>query len=208
MGIREEMPLLARHEGDWAGTYTWVDQQGNVIDQHQSLLNCTFPADGEFDYFQVNSYTWPDGRTERNEFPAKYHDQKIWFDTERIDGHDLRLRVADVVHLAELVTGLPVGFLLDPLFDAIGGALLGAPGLTALWTKLANLPVVPYTNFNNSIVLGSLVFWVVAWLPIWFLARWAIARYRATLYERLRTTKFFKAVSASRLAQVYSWFQA
>jgi len=87
MGIREELPLLARHEGDWAGTYTWVDQDGKIIDQHKSLLNCTFPDEGDFPYFQVNTYTWPDGRTERNEFPATYHDNKLWFDTERIDGH-------------------------------------------------------------------------------------------------------------------------
>lgn len=103
---------------------------------------------------------------------------------------------------------IPAGFLLDPVFDAIGGALLGAPGLAAFWTKLANLPLVPYTNFNNSIVLGSLVCWVAAWLPIWFLARWAIVKYRATLYERLAKTRFFRAVKASGLAQVYAWFQA
>ena len=102
---------------------------------------------------------------------------------------------------------VPVGFLLDPLFDAVGNALLGAPGLVPLWTRLANLPVVPFTNFNNTIVLGSLVVWIAAWLPIFFLARWAIAKYRATLYERLVKTRFFKAVQASSLAQVYSWFQ-
>jgi len=102
---------------------------------------------------------------------------------------------------------ISVGFLLDPLFDAIGRALLGTPGLTGLWTTLANLPVVPFFRFNNSVVLGSLVFWVVAWLPIWFAARWAIVKYRTTLYQRLEKTKFFKAVQASTLARVYAWFQ-
>jgi len=103
---------------------------------------------------------------------------------------------------------VPVGFLLDPLFNSIGNALLGAPSLTPLWTRLANLPVVPFTSFNNTVVLGSLVFWIVAWLPVFFLARWAIAKYRTTLHERLKRTRFFKAVQASKLAQVYSWFQA
>src|SRR5881398_3190353 len=37
----------------------------------------------------------------------------------------------------------PIGFLLDPLFDAIGRALLlGALALRPLWTALYNLPVV------------------------------------------------------------------
>jgi uncharacterized protein (TIGR03546 family) len=101
---------------------------------------------------------------------------------------------------------VPVGFALDPLFDAIGKALLGAPALRGLWTSLYNMPIVPFTKFNNSVVLGSLVFWVVAWLPIYFLSAWAIAKYREKVYERLKKTKFFQAVSASSLVQVYNWF--
>jgi uncharacterized protein (TIGR03546 family) len=102
---------------------------------------------------------------------------------------------------------VPIGFLLDPLFDAIGNALLGAPGLAPLWTKLANTPVITFTNFNNSVVLGSLVVWVIAWLPIFFAARWAVTKYRAHIFERLQKTKFFQAVRASALYQVYLWFQ-
>lgn len=103
---------------------------------------------------------------------------------------------------------LPLGFALDPLFDAIGKALLGAPGLAPLWSRLANAPLVPFTHFNNSVVLGSLVFWVVAWLPIFFLARWGVIRYRAAIFERLSRTKLFQAVKASRLYRVWRLFQA
>ena len=116
------------------------------------------------------------------------------------------------VSLAGVLLGwslcVPIGFLLDPLFDAIGNALLGAPGLTPLWTRLANIPVMPFSNFNNSVVLGSLVSWVVLWLPIYLAARWAVAKYRATLFERLKQTKIFQAVKASALYNVYTWFQA
>jgi uncharacterized protein (TIGR03546 family) len=102
---------------------------------------------------------------------------------------------------------VPAGFALDPLFDAIGRALLGAEALRPLWERLAGMPVLPFTNFNNTIVLGSLVFWIVAWLPIFFLARWLVTKYRATLFERLRKTKIFQAVKASKLYQVYRLFQ-
>ena len=87
MGIREEMPLLARHEGEWHGTYTFVDRDGNIIDRHRSAITCAFPKSGEFPYFQINHYTWDDGREEHIEFPATYRDRNIWFDTERIKGH-------------------------------------------------------------------------------------------------------------------------
>lgn len=86
MGIKEEMPLLARHEGEWHGTYTFIDANANVIDRHRSVLNCTFPDDPATPYFQTNHYYWDDGREEHIEFPATYRDRKIFFDTERIDG--------------------------------------------------------------------------------------------------------------------------
>ena len=103
---------------------------------------------------------------------------------------------------------LPVGFLLDPLFDVIGEALLSAPGLAPLWTWCANTPIVSLTNYNNTIVLGSVVFWIVAWLPIFFAAKYGITRYRAHIYERLKKTRAFQAVQASNLYRVYRMFQA
>jgi uncharacterized protein (TIGR03546 family) len=38
---------------------------------------------------------------------------------------------------------VPIGFLLDPLFDTIGLRLLTAPGLRPLWTEWTNTPVLP-----------------------------------------------------------------
>jgi len=52
---------------------------------------------------------------------------------------------------------VPVGFVLDPLFDWIGHQLLFAESLRSLWTTLYNTPVVPLTNFNSTIVLLKLV---------------------------------------------------
>lgn len=87
MSIKDEMPLLARHAGRWKGTYTLVDTDGNVLDRHASLLTCSFPEEGEHEYFQTNHYTWDDGREELLRFPATYRDGHIYFDTERINGH-------------------------------------------------------------------------------------------------------------------------
>jgi uncharacterized protein (TIGR03546 family) len=99
---------------------------------------------------------------------------------------------------------VPIGFLLDPVFDSIGRSLLQAPSLRGLWTALYNTPLVPYTNFNNTVVLGSVVAWMVLALPIFFAARYGVARYRATIGERVRQSKFYKAVTAS---QVYNWYR-
>lgn len=103
---------------------------------------------------------------------------------------------------------VPVGFALDPVFDLIGRKLLlETPALKPLWTTLANTPVVPLTNFNNTIVLGSLVGWMVLAIPIYSLARWGVARYRATVYPRLARSRVFQALTASKLYNVYRLFR-
>lgn len=86
MGIREDMPLLARHEGVWDGIYTYYNAAGEKIDEHKSRLFCRFPEGGEFPYHQTNHYTWSDGRTESREFPAAYRDKRVWWDNELIKG--------------------------------------------------------------------------------------------------------------------------
>lgn len=100
----------------------------------------------------------------------------------------------------------PLGFLLDPLFDRLGRALLEAPALAGIWTAWYNTPLVPYTSFNNSVTLGSLVAWLALAVPIYFGARVGVAHYRATYGERVMQSKFMKGLRASKLYNVYSWF--
>ena len=103
---------------------------------------------------------------------------------------------------------VPLGFLLDPVFDRIGRKLLvETPELQPTWTTWYNSPLMPYTNFNNTIVLGSVVGWIVLFVPIFFLARFAVAKYRATLGERVRASRYYQAVTASKAYNVYRWFR-
>ena len=102
----------------------------------------------------------------------------------------------------------PLGFALDPLFDVVGVALLvDVAALQGLWTWMFNVPVLPLTNFNNTVVLGSILVWLAASIPIFFAARWAVTRYRATLYERMQRWPVFRAVKASKAYNVYRMFR-
>jgi uncharacterized protein (TIGR03546 family) len=102
---------------------------------------------------------------------------------------------------------VPVGFLLDPLFDRVGMALLTNDALAPLFTWVINTPVVSLSRLNNSIVVGSLVVWVVALLPAYFLFRFLVARYRAHIFARLEKFKLFQAIKASKLYQTYEMFR-
>ena len=95
--IRTAMPVLARHEGDWEGTYIQIDAQGVEIDRHKAELKCMFPADGPHAYHQINTYTWDDGRREEIHFPASFRDGRIWWDTDRIEGSAWEIDARTVV---------------------------------------------------------------------------------------------------------------
>ena len=82
----ERMPLLARHEGVWDGTYSYFNAANEKIDEHASRLLCRMTGEDDIPYHQTNHYTWPDGKTEIRDFPATYRDGRIWWDNELIQG--------------------------------------------------------------------------------------------------------------------------
>lgn len=103
----------------------------------------------------------------------------------------------------------PIGFLLDPVFDRIGRTLLlETPALRPMWTTLDHTPLVPFTNFGNTIVLGSVVGWIVSFVPIFLLARVAVLYYRSTLGARIQQWRLVQAVTASKAYNVWRWFDA
>lgn len=84
--IRAKMPVMARHEGSWEGSYIYVNLSGAIVDRHKAELFCTFPSEGAYPYYQINRYTWDDGRFEEIHFPGIYNNNRVWFDNERIKG--------------------------------------------------------------------------------------------------------------------------
>ena len=72
--IKQNMPLLARHEGTWAGTYRFITPQLEVLDEYAFRINVMFPDDGKggITYRQESFYSWRDGREEELIFEAQY----------------------------------------------------------------------------------------------------------------------------------------
>ena len=102
---------------------------------------------------------------------------------------------------------VPIGFMLDPIFDRVGRQLLvNTTALRGLWTTWDNVPGLALTNFNNTVVLGSLVVWLALFIPIYFGARYGVVRDRATIGERIRNSRYYKLIEASQVYNVYRWF--
>lgn len=96
-----------------------------------------------------------------------------------------------------------MAYLLDPLFDSVGTKVLQMEGLQGLFTQMYNMPIVPLTRFNNTIVMGSAVVTIIAFPFVFLLSRALILKYRVTVVARFQQTKFWKAVKATSL---YNWY--
>ncbi|MBN2569968.1 MAG: TIGR03546 family protein [Deltaproteobacteria bacterium] len=98
-----------------------------------------------------------------------------------------------------------VAFILDPLFHQLGLIILTKTEfLTGIWMALYNAPLVPYTHFNNSVVMGSLAFSLVALYPVYLGGLFVVVSYRETFMERFERWKIVKVMKASSLYKLYA----
>lgn len=96
-----------------------------------------------------------------------------------------------------------VAYLFDQPAHFLGKAVLEEESLRPLFMTMYNMPLVPLTRFNNSIVMGSMVV-SICLLPFAFFGfKIAILKYRAAIVARFTGTKFWKAFTATRF---YSWY--
>ena len=117
----------------------------------------------------------------------------------------LNVNVA-MVFIAAPLFGL-IGLLTDRLAHPIGRALLTSDALAPLWTRLYNMPVVPLSRFNNTVVLGNLVIAAVLLVPVFFLWRAFVEYYRKNLAEKVRKSKFMKLIGFGNLFNVADRFK-
>lgn len=80
-------------------------------------------------------------------------------------------------------------WLLDPLLHVIGYQVLTMPALNAFFAGLYNAPLMPFTKFNNTIVLGGFILGVVLWIPVFILFNILVRFYRDKLADKLRNSK-------------------
>jgi uncharacterized protein (TIGR03546 family) len=82
-----------------------------------------------------------------------------------------------------------------PIVDIAGWELLHIEALQPLFTSLYNMPFVPYTKFNNTLVAGGLVGGLILWLPVFALAFLLVTLYRNTLAPKIRESKLVKSIN-------------
>lgn len=96
-----------------------------------------------------------------------------------------------------------VAFLFDYPSHLLGKSVLEAESLRPLFVSLYNMPFVPMTRFNNSIVMGSMIVSIILFPFAFFGFKAMILAYRATVVARFKGTKGWKAFTATRF---YNWY--
>ena len=116
------------------------------------------------------------------------------------------------VNISMVILGFAVfsgfAYILDYLFHNLGFWLLAESfSLRSFWTSLYNLPVVPYTQFNNTVVLGSLLISLILVIPVFFLFKKGVVLYRIKIDARMQKWKIVQAIKTSKLYVIYEKFQ-
>ena len=97
-----------------------------------------------------------------------------------------------------------IAYIFDPLFHDLGFYLLtGIPALKELWTTLYHMPIMGLSNFNNTVVMGSLVCSIVLMWPIYLLVKKFVVLYREKLEARFLKLKIVQVVRGSRIYSFY-----
>ena len=96
-----------------------------------------------------------------------------------------------------------VGPWIDVWSDRMGEAVLSIKSLQTTYASWMDLPWVAWTRFNNTVVTGSLVIGLIAWIPVYlasqiFFRVWGIAMIQRLMQSR--PMKFLFGESADQTA--------
>ena len=91
-----------------------------------------------------------------------------------------------------------LGVLADPLTHRLGLALLSNDGARPFWDWLYRLPLVPWLQVHNTVVLGNLLCGLALFLPVYALGRPAAERFMPWAVDRWQRWRLKWAVPAAR----------
>ena len=92
-----------------------------------------------------------------------------------------------------------IGMVIDPVSHQIGQYLLTHQSLQSFWTTLYDTPLVPWTAFNNTVVLGSFVLGLTLLYPAYRLSEPLFARFAPQWTERVQKFRLVKLLWGTEL---------
>lgn len=90
------------------------------------------------------------------------------------------------------------GLAIDPLAHILGYQLLvNVNFLKPIWITFYNLPLIPFTRFNNTIVMGNTAIGLILAIPVYFIIKALVAYFRTT-----KGKEFLDKVAESKIMKL------
>ena len=104
------------------------------------------------------------------------------------------VRINKAGYFIMMLLGAFVSPYLNPTFHKIGEFVLTYEPLVPVYSKLLEIPFVGFTRFNNTIVCGSLVAGIIAYIPLYIFMLvfiWVWRKWIAPFFNRSKVVKMF-----------------
>lgn len=98
-----------------------------------------------------------------------------------------------------------IGAIFDPLSDRIGATLLTFDLFEPTFSWLSQLPLVPWTRFENTVVTGSMLLGLMLAFPVYRVSRNSFDRYRKSVesvVRRSRLGRWLLAIPPERNSEI------
>ena len=104
------------------------------------------------------------------------------------------VRINKPTYLLTMLVVSYFAWMLDPLFGSIGYAALTFKPMESLFAFLIDVPFVGFTKFNNTIVMGSFLFSLLLYIPMFLLGVLFVKFWRNKVAPSFIRSPFYKAV--------------
>ncbi len=112
-----------------------------------------------------------------------------------------RVQIGAALAMAAITKVSSIG-LISPL-ASVGSWALELSFLQSTYTTLFNMPIIPFSKFNHSVVMGGLVFSLTLGPILFILFYLLVKKYQVAALESVRNSTIGKAIKAST---IYQWY--
>lgn len=96
-----------------------------------------------------------------------------------------------------------IAYAFDPASQALGLALLQADSLQGLWNNMYNNNFWRFLGFNNSLILGSSIISITLALPLFFISRVLVVKYRNHILAWVQKSKLGLWIRGGKIYSIY-----
>jgi len=93
-----------------------------------------------------------------------------------------------------ILLGTLIAPFFDPLFDELGYTVLTFEALKPAYGNLLEIPFIAFTEFNNTIVAGSLTVSLILYIPVYILTRFLVFIWRKFVAPALSQNKLVQVL--------------